>query len=228
MLMLSTGPSRNYYYPVKKVQNMTSDYPVVSPERIEKFLAFLANDGGEKLLTKFAEFFPADFESRILAGRVINEAAVEIPPSDALAKVAAKHQKRGSELTLKLYSIRLRRIWIEQAFRERQWRMLALRYQFHSDLTDQTPLERQWWGLDTIPPNDPLEQAMVYMDRHFERFRYCKNPECPAPFYISSTKKPTKFCSPVCASPAKREARLRWYHANQAAKGKKHVTHKAR
>lgn len=116
----------------------------------------------------------------------------------------------------------LKTIWKEPDQRRRQWQIFMLRL-------DARRAEAPDADLSTEVPNfDSFEQAMVYVDRNFERFRYCKNPECPAPFYISSTNKPTKFCSPICASPAKREARLRWYHAHPEAKGKKHVTRKAK
>jgi len=210
---------------------MLPDYPVLSPERLQRFLTFLVNEDGTKVLTRFPDFFPKDFESRILTGRAIAEVAAELLPQVSepakAEQIRVEYERHGAELTLKLYSLLLRLIWVEQDQRARQWRIFVMRYQFHRDLTDETPLKAQAWGTNTVPPNTPFEQAMVYMDRHFERFRYCKNPECPAPFYISPTNKPTKFCSPDCTGPAKREARLRWYHANPQ-KGKKHGIRKAR
>lgn len=206
---------------------MLPDYPVLSPERLQRFLTFLVNEPGERVLSKFPDFFTAEFESRIVTGRQASRLpAIASPENVKLAKqLQPEFAREGAILTLLFYSTLLRRIWVEQDQRARQWLIFRLRYQFHLDLTDETPLEKQGFGTHTVPPNSPLEQAMVYMDRHFERFRYCKNPECPAPFYISPTNKPTKFCSPDCTGPAKREARLRWYHAQ---KGKKHGTRKTR
>jgi hypothetical protein len=48
-----------------------------------------------------------------------------------------------------------------------------------------------------------------------DRFAYCANPECPAPFFIAK-RSDQKYCSEMCATPAKREAKLRWWRANRA------------
>ncbi|MDT8071207.1 MAG: hypothetical protein ROO76_23875 [Terriglobia bacterium] len=110
---------------------------------------------------------------------------------------------------------RLRLIWSDPDSRSRQWRLFAIRALYANFIEPKR-------DFTVIPAASPFDDAMVYLDRHHEQFRYCKNPECHTPYYIAQTRKPTKYCSSICAGPAKREAKLRWWHNRPEAKhGKK-------
>jgi len=50
---------------------------------------------------------------------------------------------------------------------------------------------------------------------HAEHLAVCRNLECPAPYFIAS-RKDQRYCSQECAWPAKRAAKLKWWHENRA------------
>lgn len=52
-----------------------------------------------------------------------------------------------------------------------------------------------------------------------DRFGFCRNPSCPAP-YILASRRDQLYCSDVCAGPAKKAAKLRWWHDNRGKKSK--------
>lgn len=51
-----------------------------------------------------------------------------------------------------------------------------------------------------------LHRALHVVDR----MRYCPNPECPAPYFIAK-RRSQKYCSEICALPAQREFKRRWW-----------------
>ena len=70
--------------------------------------------------------------------------------------------------------------------------------------------------------------CLTYADRLF----ICRNHECPAPYFIAS-RLDQKYCSNICAGPAKKAAKLKWWHTNlgkkskaKKSKGKKSVASK--
>ena len=48
---------------------------------------------------------------------------------------------------------------------------------------------------------------------HADYLNVCRSRDCPAPYFISG-RKDQKYCSPECAAPAKRAAKLKWWHEN--------------
>jgi hypothetical protein len=42
------------------------------------------------------------------------------------------------------------------------------------------------------------------------RARYCANPECPAPYFFVKRKN-QRYCSEICAAPAQRELKRKWW-----------------
>jgi hypothetical protein len=51
---------------------------------------------------------------------------------------------------------------------------------------------------------------------HFaDRLCVCRNPACPARFFIGN-RRDRKYCSDECARPAKRAAKLNWWHKNRS------------
>jgi hypothetical protein len=53
-------------------------------------------------------------------------------------------------------------------------------------------------------------------ERSYFLARKCLNPECPSPFFFARRRK-QKYCSEVCAMPAQRDSKRRWWreHGNQ-------------
>jgi hypothetical protein len=52
---------------------------------------------------------------------------------------------------------------------------------------------------------------------HANHLFICRNIDCPAPYFIAS-RRDQKFCTEECASPAKKAAKLRWWHKNHRMK----------
>lgn len=75
-------------------------------------------------------------------------------------------------------------------------------------------------GLLLLPevPLTSFEAAMFYLQTQLtDSLRRCPNPTCPAPYFFA-TKKGQKFCSTVCAEPAQRESKRKWWNENRAVK----------
>jgi hypothetical protein len=47
-----------------------------------------------------------------------------------------------------------------------------------------------------------------------EHLGFCFNPGCPHPYFIVS-RKDQRYCSPDCARPAKKAAKLKWWHEHR-------------
>jgi hypothetical protein len=64
-------------------------------------------------------------------------------------------------------------------------------------------------------PLTRFEAAMFYLQTQLtDKLRRCPNPACPAPYFFA-TRKGQKFCSAVCAEPAQREAKRKWWNENR-------------
>jgi hypothetical protein len=76
-------------------------------------------------------------------------------------------------------------------------------------------------GSRSEPPQiDPIEAAAFYLQEQVSHTKYCKNQECPAPFYIA-TKKGQKYCEPECAKPRQKESKRDWWRKNRGAASKR-------
>jgi hypothetical protein len=158
------------------------------------------------LTGQFSEFFPPDYpKSGGLVGYMAEHG--DIPelkgkPEDHAFVEVARMAKR------------LREAWDERDQRVREWRLFELRKDFHTETkpSDYGP-----------PPLTAFEQAMFYFQRNWDTARHCENADCPSPYFFAKSRKPQKYCSPICAGPAKRAAKLRWWNEHPEAhpKGKK-------
>ena len=77
----------------------------------------------------------------------------------------------------------------------------------------------------TLPPN--LVRACVQVAK---RFGYCRNLQCAAPYFLAS-RRDQLYCSSDCAWPAKKAAKLKWWHAHRgksAARAKPRRTRRRR
>jgi hypothetical protein len=130
----------------------------------------------------------------------------------------------------------LRRAWDATDQRHREWFVHETESYYHKlradrdlgeQVGDRTMLREMLGGylqlgdpifdLRTVePPAEPtpLEAALFYFKRNVNRARHCPNPDCPAAYFFAA-KKGQKYCSEICAKPAQREAKLRWWHENR-------------
>jgi hypothetical protein len=199
---------------VKNIQKSSSEV-LVSPKRAEAFLTAFANvtpatgfGGARRLTSQFPEFFPPNYpQSGGLIWYMANKG--DIPPRDGDPALDAF-------LEVTRMAKRLREAWDERDQRVREWRLFELRRDFQWETT---PEEKG------APALTPFEWTMYYFQRNWDRARYCENPDCPAHYFFSKARKPQKYCSSICAGPAKRAAKLRWWNSHpelhQKSPGKK-------
>ena len=81
------------------------------------------------------------------------------------------------------------------------------------------------WGegadqLDEAPRVCPFEAAVYWLQVNQKLMVYCEGPVCPTPYFFR-TEKGQKYCSPECADPARREAKLKWWNENRKDQRKK-------
>jgi hypothetical protein len=127
----------------------------------------------------------------------------------------------------------LRRAWDARDYRRREWYCHEMAAYFHRlrpdrDLKESlgTAMAKGTLGdflepgslLFSLrePPRRPsaLEAALLYFKKNITHARHCRNRECPAPYYFAR-KKNQKYCSPVCALPAQRASKRKWWHENR-------------
>lgn len=73
---------------------------------------------------------------------------------------------------------------------------------------------RHWMGLDDFqyaPGICPFESAIYWLQANQRLMLHCGGPMCAVPYFFR-TERGQKFCSPECADPARREAKLRWWN----------------
>ena len=118
----------------------------------------------------------------------------------------------------------LNRLWSQPDPRQRQWYCYRLR-----DAHRQMVRHLEGWGelpawggkntamrltdyvLQDVPDIGPFEAAMYWLQHNQELLMYCAGPSCQAPYFFRAEKR-QKFCSPECADPARREAKLKWWN----------------
>jgi len=63
----------------------------------------------------------------------------------------------------------------------------------------------------------PFEAAVYWLQMNQKLMVYCAGPMCAAPYFFRS-EKGQKYCSPECADPARKEAKLKWWNENRKGK----------
>lgn len=66
-----------------------------------------------------------------------------------------------------------------------------------------------------VPPITPMGAVIHYFKTVIgDRAKHCLGPDCSAPYFIAP-KRQQKYCSEICAGPANREAKRKWWHENR-------------
>lgn len=117
-----------------------------------------------------------------------------------------RQEDKGKLPWERLFGMLLRLAFDAPTLRQREWYLHDAESYYH-----------QMAGLSGSPPTHatPLEAVLYHFRRIAERALHCPNPDCVAPYFFS-TKKGQKYCSDVCALPAQREAKRRWWRENKA------------
>jgi hypothetical protein len=68
----------------------------------------------------------------------------------------------------------------------------------------------------------PLQSALHALWAKSSLAKVCKNPDCPAPFFIAK-KTRQQFCGDECAKPSRLEAKMKWWneHGKRGREGKR-------
>ncbi|MGC2476649.1 MAG: hypothetical protein WA485_20105 [Candidatus Sulfotelmatobacter sp.] len=140
--------------------------------------------------------------------------------------------KEQLELFAPVIRTTLCRLWAEPDARQRDWYFYRLRDAHrqmvrHLDGWEENSL---WGGPDTpkrltdyalqdVPKLCPFEAAIYWLQLNQKLMLRCPGPLCAAPYFFREDKG-QKFCSPECADPARREAKLRWWNEHRKTHGK--------
>lgn len=68
--------------------------------------------------------------------------------------------------------------------------------------------------LEDVPRPEAFEAAAYWLQVNQPLMVYCEGPTCPAPYFFR-TEKGQRYCSPECAHPARRAAKLKWWNDNR-------------
>jgi hypothetical protein len=114
--------------------------------------------------------------------------------------------------------IMLRGLWSEPDLRQREWRVFAIRNHLYNLAQDPHSVKDPLAifhpaKLFRIPPPTAFEQALLHFIKNTDKARYCANPECPAPYFFIKRKN-QRYCSEICAAPAQRELKRKWWAEN--------------
>jgi|ERR1019366_2234059 hypothetical protein len=185
----------------------------IPAKRARGFVLELANLKDEpasvdRFLTRFADFFP----SRRLQRKKEIEYLVQTRQLKSLNATPEKLARARSAIILGDLQSWLRHAWTQSDARAREWKIFELRQHFWLRTT--RDFDRDFNREDEVPPPFCFEQAMDYLLRNGGLAKVCKNESCPAPYYFA-IRRSQKFCSDVCAGPAKRAAKLRWWNKNR-------------
>jgi hypothetical protein len=189
-----------------------------SPTQLERFLVELANVQIDlvalrRIRERFADFIPPQnmgwLEKTAAKDKGFAKRLSELPSEVSLQEI----EDGGWIVTL---SQMLCNIWIEPDQRQKEWGLFAFRYALYK-YEDESLTTEQLFGIlmdpaksFRIPPPAPFEQALSYLVKAGNKARYCANPDCPAPFFFVQRKN-QRYCSEVCAGPAQRELKRKWW-----------------
>ena len=67
----------------------------------------------------------------------------------------------------------------------------------------------------SVPDRTPFDDALGHLIKSAHRAQFCANQECPAPYFFAKRKN-QRYCSEVCAAPAHRKMKLKWWTENGA------------
>jgi hypothetical protein len=226
--------SSNYTYMQKQTQTLAK----ISTRQLERFLVELANlkagvDAARRLRERFAAFIPGH-DPEWVADLLDKPRAVGLREQiDRIPNMTV--EEIGENAWVGTLKLMLGDLWTEPDYRQKEWGVFAFRYALYK------------WGDNSlrgdnlfkilyepekrfrVPPPTPFELALAHFLKAGDRARYCANPECPAPYFFV-TRKNQRYCSEICAGPAQRELKRKWWaeHGEEwrAARQKKDMSKK--
>jgi hypothetical protein len=200
------------------MKKQTQTLAKISPEQLERFLVELANVQIDlNAIKRFRERFPSlipSYDQGWLEKLVAKKEGLGKQLSGLQSDVSVKEVEAGGWIVT--LSLTLRNLWIEPDQRQKEWGLFAFRYALYKYEDDALTTDRLFGILldpaksFRIPPPTPFEQALSYLVKVGDKARYCANPECPAPYFFVQRKN-QRYCSEICAAPAQRELKRKWW-----------------
>lgn len=178
--------------------------------QLEKFLTAVANirqfDQMEDAFRQYRQFLPPALTTATAKDVALREFQSEEFFGPELTPITLN--KERLIYAVGTISARLRRIWTEKDPQRREWYIYRTRDFYHRLVDPDHP--------DDVPAPSPFQRAMMHLAQNADRMGHCINPDCPAPFFLSKDSRLRTFCSPDCAGPAKRLAKLKWWRKKKA------------
>lgn len=212
---MRVGPGR-----IKRRRRLPADAKV--ERRLKRFIQDILNETGENIryiFSGYAKFFPATSQAKD-AVAFLPRIADRLPNPVLHCDEQALRRAIVEELR-----DRLRAIWFAENESTARWRLFKLRFdvwlgsrpvmnrETHPDSKDQ----------ESLPLDEPIQQALHCLERNLHKLKRCENPECKTPFFIAD-KGTRRYCSVgTCASGAQAEWKRRWWQeqGNQWRKAKR-------
>jgi hypothetical protein len=184
----------------------------------------------QKLFTYRKEVVP-QYDGPSLDAVLNGDAEVirESPPSRILVKATAQVPSEQLELFAELVRTTLRRLWVEKDNRQRDWYCYRLR-DVHRQMVrhlegweerpiwggSDTPVRLTDYALQEVPRVSPFEAAICWLQFNYRLMLHCANPLCDTPYFLRPEKsKRQDYCSPECADPARKAAKLKWWNEHR-------------
>lgn len=169
-----------------------------SAERLSTLAAQISPKDSERFLFELLNFRMEDSE------RFFRRSKNFLPPIPAKPEdwTEEEWEKQGFERGMKQdvcdKQLELRRAWRGPTTLYREIEMMAI--------------IAQYWQKERIETDapDPFFVCLYRALKLADRMRYCQNPGCPAPYFIAQ-RRSQRYCSGVCAQPAQREFKRRWW-----------------
>jgi hypothetical protein len=189
-----------------------------SPMQLERFLVEMANlrvdlDAIRRFRERFATFIPP-YDPGWLDKLVAKKEGLAKKLSKLPSGVSLDEIEDSAWIVTLL--LMLQNIWTEPDPRQKEWGVFAFRYALYK-YEDDALTASNLFGilLDPsmsfrVPPPTPFEQALSYLVKLSDKARYCANVECPAPYFFVQRKN-QRYCSEICAAPAQRELKRKWW-----------------
>jgi hypothetical protein len=214
--------------------------PIIDNARMERFLQAYANLTPEpqafaRFRNKYPDLYPNfDTLRNLTDERYMNEMfsrqrGVLLPPGEPSEEKAELFFFNKCLVPVQRW---IRSIWMNPDRRVKLWLMLPLLQAIGAKSRLQPGLEmfeRQVFGaprFDPFPAPEPFETALWHLVESGDRTHLCANQACKHPFFFAGHGA-QKFCSPECAEPSMRRAKLKWWREHGKAWLKKRARSEA-
>ena len=182
----------------------------ISAHKAKEFLLELANLRDEEAAPRFKRRFGSLFLPEVSA-LLIRSWAIRVEEEDVVELSADEKFWKYWLLPLR---DSVRRLWISDE-RDKRWgtfRILEKYFLIGSSRFAEAPVrdDAEWFLPANLGPETTCEHIFNYMTGRTSR---CQNGDCHTPYFFA-IRRSQKYCSDVCAIPAQREFKRKWWAEN--------------